>query len=87
MKNKDIVMLRKMYETYEDCVGAETEEAIEANDLVCRCFGALDWMDEKKPYDMKCPGCGEEIKFMPMNKEAHPVTHCWLCGHAIDWSE
>lgn len=47
---------------------------------------------KKKPRKLEpdgtilCPSCNREIKFEPLDKASVPVSRCWMCGQAIDWS-
>lgn len=45
----------------------------------------IDKQTPKKVDEMKCPTCGEQIFFEPVDHKQK--TYCWLCGQALDWSD
>jgi ribosomal protein S27AE len=48
-------------------------------------YDIFDKQTSKKVAEMKCPTCGEQIFFEPVDHKQK--TYCWACGQCFDWSD
>ena len=70
-----------------DCEGCGAEYIINARqpteESVCRVCGHVTRLEELRPAEMRCPGCGKTWRYKTNSEEAEVTARCNQCGETM----